>query len=127
MTDLNPTPEQIAREHFYNPGPFNADKFARDFALFMILRKQCLRYLKTGQLNHRLALNNCIIALNSFGKHAVNDIVRLMYDGDQLKIILTILVFLRAEILKPGEGEESINREVLSLLMTDCLRFNLDH
>lgn len=104
--------ETIAREHFYCPGPFNEDKFSKDFALFMILKKQCTRFKKTGQINTFLAMNNLLIATNSFGKKAVNDICR-HYFMDELRYILAIMIHLEIYI---ADENDSISEELLAVL-----------
>lgn len=124
MSESKPLSEAIAREHFYCPGPWNEPLFVRDYALFIILRKQCLRYLKTGQINHALALNNTVIALNSFGKTAVNRIVKILFDPDQAKIQAAILLYLRA---LDGDHFTEVDRDILKILADDGARFNLEH
>ena len=124
MSESKPISETIAREHFFCPGPFSETVFARDYALFIILRKQCLRYQKTGQINHRLALNNAVIALNSFGKVAVNRIVKILFDEEQKRIMATLLEHLNA---KDGDLLTETDSDIRNILAQENLRFNLDH
>lgn len=124
MSESKPLAEAIAREHFYCPGPWNEELFARDYALFIILRKQCLRYLKTGQINHKLALNNTIIALNSFGKTAVNRIVKILFDEDQSSVQSAFLYYLGS--MDPDHFRDP-NNEIVKILADDGARFNLEH
>ena len=99
--------DDICREHFYCPGPFNEDIFAREYARFLILRKQCSRYLTTGQLNVRLALNNAITLLNSFGATTFNHVVS-QYPEEVRNIIAPFMVTLNI-----------FDREVLINVMPD--------
>ena len=124
MSESKPLAETIAREHFYCPGPWNEELFARDYALFIILRKQCLRFLKTGQINHRLALNNTIIALNSFGKTAVNRIVKILFDEDQARVQSAFLFYLMA---MDTDHFREPSREIVDMLVAEGTRFNLEH
>lgn len=105
---------EIAEENFYCPGVFNDEKFSKDFALFLILRKQCIRRQKTGMLNIPLALNNLTISLNSFGKVTVNEIVRLLFDPSLLPTITTMLVHLKSDV--PRALETMIDEELLKEL-----------
>lgn len=115
----------LAKQHFYSPGAFNERKFAKDFALFMILRKQCLRYTKKGEINYHLALNNFVVALNSFGKVATNEIVRLMFEPEFYSIAMAFLWYLKADV--PRVDEEQINKDVAELLVREAPTYNLDH
>lgn len=124
MSESKPLAETIAREHFYCSGPWNEPLFVRDYALFIILRKQCLRYLKTGQINHGLALNNTVIALNSFGKTAVNRIVKILFDEDQARIMSAILHYLG---VIDADHFRSPDAGIVDLLAKDGARFNLEH
>lgn len=117
--DTRSQAEFLARESFHSPGIFNESKFIRDFALFIILRKQCIRFLKTGQINHRLAANNAIIAINSFGSSSVVKIVNLIFATEQIPVINAILHFIGVEI--NDEYEDS----VWSQMIEDNFRYNI--
>lgn len=118
--DTRTQAEFLAREHFHSPGVFNEVKFARDFALFIILRKQCIRFLKTGQINHRLAVNNTIIAINSFGSSAATKITRLLFDDTQIPVMNAVFTSLGVDV----DGG-IVNDEVLTILRTDNIRYTL--
>ena len=117
--DTRSQAEFLARESFHSPGIFNESKFIRDFALFIILRKQCIRFLKTGQINHRLAANNAITAINSFGASSVVKIVNLIFATEQIPVINAILHFIGVEI--NDEYEDS----VWSQMIEDNFRYNI--
>lgn len=88
MTDLyTDNVEAIAREAFFSPGAFNEAKFAKDFALIIILRKQMVRYLRAGVMNWDLAFNNLIVTMNSFGHTATVRIISEMYNAPQMAIV----------------------------------------
>lgn len=86
--------QALARENFYCPGAWNEEKFAQDFSLFMILRRQCSRYLNSGKLNVPLALNNLIIAMNSFGRHTCLEICSFYFVGDTREVIQSMFLHL---------------------------------
>lgn len=117
--DTRSQAEFLARESFHSPGIFNESKFIRDFALFIILRKQCIRFLKTGQINHRLAANNAIIAINSFGAPAVVKIVNLVFATEQIPVINAILHFIGVEI------KDEYENSVWSQMIEDNFRYNI--
>lgn len=117
--DTRSQAEYLARESFHSPGVFNEAKFIRDFALFIILRKQCIRFLKTGQINHRLAANNVIIAINSFGAPAVVKIVNLIFATEQLPVINAILHFIGVDV------DDSYEGSVWSQMIEDNFRYNI--
>lgn len=117
--DTRSQAEFLAREHFHSPGAFNEIKFARDFALFIILRKQCIRFLKTGQINHRLAMNNAIIAINSFGSTAAVKIAALLFDDEQVPIMNAVFTALGVDF------EGIVCEQVLKILQNDNIRYNL--
>ena len=117
--DTRSQAEFLARESFHSPGIFNESKFIRDFALFIILRKQCIRFLKTGQINHRLAANNAIIAINSFGAPAVVKIVNLVFATEQIPVINAILHFIGVEI------KDEYENSGWSQMIEDNFRYNI--
>ena len=117
--DTRSQAEFLARESFHSPGIFNESKFIRDFALFIILRKQCIRFLKTGQINHRLAANNAIIAINSFGSSSVVKIVNLIFATEQIPVINAILHFIGVEI------KDEYENSVWSQMIEDNFRYNI--
>lgn len=117
--DTRSQAEFIARENFHSPGAFNEVKFVRDFALFIILRKQCIRFLKTGQINHRLAANNAIIAINSFGSDAVIKVTRLLFDDEQRPVVNAILSHIGVDV------QESISQIVVDQMVEDDIRYNI--
>lgn len=118
--DTRTQAEFLAREHFHSPGAFNEVKFARDFALFIILRKQCIRFLKTGQINHRLAVNNAIIAINSFGSTAAVKIVALLFSEEQKPIMNAVFTALSIDL-----EDGIVCQKVLAILQSDPVRYNL--
>lgn len=124
MTDPKDTAEQLAREAFYSPGHFNEDKFTKDYALFLILRKQCLRYVKTGEINHHLALNNLVVALNSFGRVASNEIIRLTFEPQYFSVLAPFLVHLKADVPRI---DVELDRRIVDLLDRSAPRYNLAH
>ncbi|ASD50413.1 hypothetical protein FDI24_gp132 [Acidovorax phage ACP17] len=125
MSEPKALAAEIARQHFYSPGAFNEGKFAKDYALFMILRKQCLRFTKTGEINYHLALNNTVVALNSFGKVATNEIIRLLFEPQFYSIAAAILWYLRADV--PRVDESEMDHRIVDLLIREAPRYNLEH
>lgn len=113
--------ESMARESFYCPGHFNEAKFSKDYALFIILRKQCIRYSKIGEMNAGLALNNLIILLNAFGRTSVNEIIRLTYEPKLQMIVNAFLKHLRADV----PNSDFFDKHMRSALASSHPRYNL--
>lgn len=122
MIDDKDLAASLAREHFYCPGPFNEDKFAKDYALFLILRKQALRFIKTDQINMGLALNNVVVLLNSFGRRTVNQIFELTFEQRFYRVITPILAHLGALDNLSAEKDIEVQRQ-----LGDAPRYNLGH
>lgn len=106
--------EKLARDSFYCPGVFNEDRYAKDFALFLILRKQCIRFHKKGAINIPLAMNNLIIAINSFGQGTVNEIVRILFEPHLAKTALTLLAELEAD--SPRVKDDEIDQVLAGII-----------
>lgn len=79
---------------------FNRKKFKSDIYTFFVIRKMVIRFLKKGEINEKLLINNIIITLNVFGISQVNRILRIITNDEEFSIIKTILIFLNSYNLK---------------------------
>jgi hypothetical protein len=117
---------ELARQAYSSNRIFNQEEFDTDFGTFIATRRLIVKFLKSGQLNERLLINNTILCLNIFGKSAVNEVYRLLLDDVQFSVIKAILMFLHQYDFSISI-EVSPNRILVDVLRDISHRYNLSH
>lgn len=85
---------QIATDSAVSKGFFNEPEFKKDIYNVFIIKKMVSRFLRSGEINEKLLLNNIIIALNTFNVKETNDIFRLALQDEEFRVVKTFLLFL---------------------------------
>ena len=75
-------------------GFFNDVEFKKDLYNLFTIRKMINRFLKTGNINEKLLLNNTIIAINVFGVEKINNIFEVILSDAEFGVIKSVLKFL---------------------------------
>lgn len=125
MSDVKDLAKEIALDG-YGKGVFHAKTFDKDFAVFMTTRKMIDRFLKTGQINEKLLINNMVVTLNVFGPKKVTAICRVLLNDVQFSVAKAILMFLHQYDWSIG-ADVWPNRIVVDILKDVTNRYNLGH
>jgi hypothetical protein len=118
--------KEFAKDGFKFRGVFSEVHFEREFVVYITIRKMISRFLKTGEINDKLLINNIICTLNSFGIKKANVIFRLMCSDVQYSVVKAILMFLRCYDFSVGEDVYP-NRIIVDILKDVSTRYSLDH
>lgn len=105
---------------------FNTYEFEKDINNILTAKKMISRFIKSGQLNEKLLLNNVIVSLNAFGIKTTNLLFRVICTDLQFSIIKAILMFLRCYDFSVSEDVEP-HRIIVDILKDVEQRFNLNH
>lgn len=114
----------IAVEGYGVRGLFNDEQLKRDIYSLYISRKMIARFLKTGQINEKLLLNNIVISINTFGADKVNRMFRAILSDDEFGVLKSMLRFLGCYRL--WEEEVESNRIIDDILRDTAIRYNLE-
>ncbi len=85
---------KLANGTYHKSGFFNDVEFKKDLYNLYIIRKMIRRFLRSGNINEKLLLNNIIIAINVFGIEITNNIFELILSKDEFSVIKSALLFL---------------------------------
>lgn len=113
---------KLANNTYDKGGFFNDVEFKKDLYNLYIIRKMIRRFLKSGNINEKLLLNNVIIAINVFGITITNNIFELILSRDEFAVIKSALLFLgcyRANLNVPS------NRIIDDILCDVANRYSL--
>lgn len=113
---------RLAGDVYYKNGFFNDVEFKKDLYNLFIIRKMIKRFLKTGNINEKLLLNNIIIAINVFGIIQINILFEMILTKEEFGVIKSALIFLSC--YKSNVEIES-NRIIDDLLRDVANRYNL--
>lgn len=100
----------------YHIPHFTDEDFLSDLNKIVILKKMLKRFVSTGAINERLALNNIIILLNVFGIKAGNKILFYRAGEEYYSHIKSFLLYLDCYI--PCDVTENIepNERIAKIL-----------
>lgn len=121
--------KEIARELAladYGSTAYHQAAFERDFNFFLTTKKMITRFLKTGNINEKLLINNVVTALNVFGPVKVTLIFRHLTNDVQFSVVKAILMFLKQYDFRVGQDVYP-NRIVVDILKDMSVRYNLEH
>lgn len=104
---------------------FNEAEFKKDLYAIFIIKKMISRFLRTGNINEKLMMNNIIISFNTFEAHRANTIFRLALNDLEYSVIKSFLVFL--DLHTPQEPDVETNEIVDGILHDTAIRFRLRH
>ena len=113
---------RLASDVYYKNGFFNDVEFKKDLYNLFIIRKMINRFLKTGNINEKLLLNNIIIAINVFGIMRINLLFELILTREEFGVIKSALLFLNC--YKSNSTIDS-NRIINDILRDVANRYNL--
>lgn len=113
---------RLASDVYYKNGFFNDVEFKKDLYNLFIIRKMINRFLKTGNINEKLLLNNIIIAINVFGIMRINLLFELILTKEEFGVIKSALLFLSC--YKSNSAIDS-NRIIDDILRDVANRYNL--
>jgi hypothetical protein len=117
----------VGKETYYNRSTFfNSLEFERDINNVLTAKKMISRFLKSGQLNEKLLLNNVVVALNAFGIKTTNIMFRMICSETQFSVIKAFLMFLRCWDNISGEAIQA-DRIIIDILLDTEQRYNLNH
>lgn len=100
--------------------------FERDFNVFVTTKKMITRFLKTGNVNEKLLINNVVTVLNTFGPQKVTIIFRHLTNDVQFSVVKAILMFLKQYDYRVA-AEVYPNRIIVDILKDMSVRYNLEH
>lgn len=100
----------------YHIPHFTDEDFLADLNKIVILKKMLKRFVSTGVINERLALNNIIILLNVFGIEAGNIILFYRAGEEYYSHIKAFLIYLNCYI--PNDVTEKVepNERITKIL-----------
>ena len=93
-------------------GFLNEVEYKRDILRFMISKRMCNRYLKTGTINHKAIINNLIALVNLFGTETVLYIISQVFTRDEKCVIHAFTNWLNL-------SNESVIMQQISDLLAD--------
>lgn len=114
---------EIATEDYQKNGFFDELEFKKDIYNLFIIRKMISRFLKTGNINEKLLINNIIILINVFGVERANRLLRTVLSDNEFSVAKSILVFLDCYILYDEKVKS--NRIIDDMLKDTAQRYNL--
>lgn len=91
---------------------------------FLVILRMVKRFLKTGNINEKLLINDVIIAINFFGAKKVNIILREILNNKEFGVIKSILLFLKT-CYPPVTDNVKSNRIIDDILKDTKQRYNL--
>lgn len=117
----------VGKRTYYNRSYFfNTQEFEKDINNVLTAKKMISRFIKSGQLNDKLLLNNIVVALNAFGIKTTNILFELICSDAQFSVIKAVLMFLRCYDFNKGANVEP-NRVIVDILKDTEQRYNLNH
>ena len=93
---------------------FDQKAFEKDVRTFFITRKMLKRFLKTGNINDKLIINNIIICLNIFGISKTNIIFRTICEDVEFGVVKACLIFLNSYSLSDKTPQNQTMKDILS-------------
>lgn len=108
--------EIYAGKHYTNNQALTMEDFHEDLSRLKYIKRIFRRYITTGDIQHRLALNHIITFFNVFDNAAAKNILLYKMDEDMLPAIKTILIYLN--IL----GDDEMIETPLDVKMIKMLR-----
>lgn len=119
---------ELAKEVYDKKPFFDNKEFTRNIYNIFIIKKMAFRFLKTGNINEKLILNNIIIILNTFDVQRANQMFRVAMGDAEFSIIKTCLIFLDAYDL----DDETETNDILYAILMDVarrmhLRYKFEH
>lgn len=105
---------------------FNEVEFKKDVYNLFIIKKMINRFLRSGEINEKLVINNIIITLNTFGINRSNHMFRIiMHDDLEFAVVKAFLLFLDAYILF---DEDVQSNEIITAILVDVAhRYRLEY
>lgn len=113
---------KLASAAYNKNGFFNDVEFKKDLYNLFTIRKMVNRFLKTGNINEKLLLNNTIIAINVFGIIHINNIFEVILTNDEFGVIKSVLKFLGCY---KSNSEIPANRIINDILRDVSNRYSL--
>lgn len=104
---------------------FNDVEFKKDVYNIFVIKKMIIRFLRTGNINEKLILNNVIIALNTFEIERANEMFKLALTDLEFGVVKAILMFLDAFTSYDDETEP--NEIVTAILLDVAKRYKLGY
>ena len=104
---------KLASAAYNKNGFFNDVEFKKDIYNLFTIRKMINRFLKTGNINEKLLLNNIIIAINVFGISQINVIFDAILNDEEFGVIKSILKFLNCYKSNSTVPSNSIINDIL--------------
>lgn len=119
---------ELAKQAYDGSKFFNEVEFKKDVYNVFIIKKMVSRFIRTGNINEKLVLNNIIIALNTFDIERTNQIFRMAMKDDEFSVVKSFLLFLDAFTLCDDEVEpnEIITAILLDVAKRHHLRYRYD-
>ena len=116
---------ELAMETSGNGQFFNEVEFKKDVYNIFIIKKMINRFLRSGEINEKLVINNIIITLNTFGINRSNHMFRLITNDLEFSVIKAFLLFLDAFVLF---DEEVQSNEIITGILVDVAhRYRLEY
>lgn len=103
---------------------FNDVEFKKDVYNIFIIKKMISRFLRTGNINEKLVLNNIIISLNIFGIERANLIYSKAMRPDEFAVMKAFLLFLDAYQF---EDEIEPNDIIVRVLLDTAQRYKIGY
>jgi len=103
---------------------FVEEDYDRAVHNFLVIQRMIMRFLKTGNINEKLLINNIIISINTFGSRKVNEILKVILSDAEFSVAKSILVFLKAYHHSKVDKTKS-NRIIDDILRDTKQRYNL--
>ena len=119
---------ELAKQAHDKTGFFNEVEFKKDVYNIFIIKKMVTRFLRSGNINEKLVLNNIIIALNTFDIERTNQILRMAMKDDEFSVVKSFLLFLDAHTLRDDDVEphEIINSILLDVAKRHNVRYRYE-
>ena len=105
---------RLASEVYSKNDFFNDVEFKRDLYNLFIIRKMIIRFLRSGNINEKLLLNNTIVAINVFGIIRTNLLFELLLSDEEFSVMKSILTFLGCYKLNADIESNRIIDDILS-------------
>lgn len=113
---------ELAKQAYDKLGFFNEVEFKKDVYNIFIIKKMITRYLRSGNINEKLILNNIIIAINTFEIERANQILRMAMNNDEFSVVKSFLLFLDSYTL---DDDIEPNEIITAILLDVAKRHNL--
>lgn len=102
---------------------FNDVEFKKDVYNIFVIKKMVARFLRMGNINEKLILNNIIIALNTFEIERANEMFKLAMTEEEFGVVKSALLFLDAFTLYDDTTEP--NELLIAILLDVAKRYHL--